>query len=153
MEKRKKRKKKNKLWILQSVLCAVCMFSAALLYYDYVAVPRQNRELVEELKTCFPEDIPPGGGSPGQKPEQAGREPEVSAIDLRSLQSKYLNVRGWLTIPESGIDYPVLQSSPEEPEFVPPGRLYSGRIWESDHLRSQHEQRCNVRESGSVRLL
>ena len=75
MEKRKKRKKKNKLWILQSVLCAVCMFSAALLYYDYVAVPRQNRELVEELKTCFPEDIPPGGGSPGQKPEQAGREP------------------------------------------------------------------------------
>ena len=44
MEKRKKRKKKNKLWILQSVLCAVCMFSAALLYYDYVAVPRQNRE-------------------------------------------------------------------------------------------------------------
>ena len=83
MEKRKKRKKKNKLWILQSVLCAVCMFSAALLYYDYVAVPRQNRELVEELKTCFPEDIPPGGGSPGQKPEQAGREPEVSAIDLR----------------------------------------------------------------------
>ena len=104
MEKRKKRKKKNKLWILQSVLCAVCMFSAALLYYDYVAVPRQNRELVEELKTCFPEDIPPGGGSPGQKPEQAGREPEVSAIDLRSLQSKYLNVRGWLTIPESGID-------------------------------------------------
>ena len=45
-----KRKKKNKLWILQAVLCAVCMFSAALLYYDYVTVPRQNRELVEELK-------------------------------------------------------------------------------------------------------
>ena len=96
--------------MLQAVLCAVCMLSAVLLYYDYVAVPRQNRELVEELKTCFPEDIPPSGGSPGQKPEQAGREPEVSAIDLRSLQSKYPNVRGWLTIPESGIDYPVLQS-------------------------------------------
>ena len=111
MEKRKKRKKKNKLWILQAVLCAVCMFSAALLYYDYVTVPRQNRELVEELKTCFPEDIPPGGGSPGQKDEQAGREPEVSAIDLRSLQSKYPDVRGWLTIPESGIDYPVLRKN------------------------------------------
>ena len=103
-----KRKKKNKLWILQAVLCAICMFSAALLYYDYVAVPRQNRELVKELKTCFPEDIPPGGDSPGQKDEQAGREPEVSAIDLRSLQSKYPDVRGWLTIPESGIDYPAV---------------------------------------------
>ena len=94
MEKRKKRKKKNKLWILQAVLCAVCMFSAALLYYDYVTVPRQNRELVEELKTCFPEDIPPGGGSPGQKDEQAGREPEVSAIDLRSLQRASIRMFG-----------------------------------------------------------
>lgn len=56
-----KRKKKNKLWMLQAVLCAVCIFSAALIYHDYVAIPRQNRELVEELKTCFPEDIPPGG--------------------------------------------------------------------------------------------
>ena len=116
-KKRMKRKKKNKLLILQAVLCAVCMFGAALLYYDYVAVPRQNRELVEELKTCFPEDIPPGGSSPGQKPEQAGRESEVSAIDLRSLQSKYPDVRGWLTIPESGIDYPVLQSNGEDPEY------------------------------------
>lgn len=136
------------------------MFSAALLYYDYVGVPGRTGT-GGGVKTCFPEDIP-RAGLPGQKPEQAGREPEVSAIDLRSLQSKYLNVRGWLTIPESGIDYPVLQSNVEDPEYYlrrdcretttsmevcPPGRLYSGRIRESDHLRSQHEQRCNVRES------
>ena len=108
-----KRKKKNKLWMLQAVLCAVCILSVVLLYQNYVVIPRQNRELVEELKTCFPEDIPPGGGSPGEKEEQAGREPEVSAVDLRSLQSKYPNVRGWLTIPEVGIDYPVMQSSRE----------------------------------------
>ena len=68
-KKRMKRKKKNKLGILQAVLCAVCMLSAVLLYQDYVVIPRQNRELVEELKTCFPEDIPPGGGSPTQKEE------------------------------------------------------------------------------------
>ena len=79
-----KRKKKNKLWMLQAVLCAVCILSVVLLYQNYVVIPRQNRELVEELKTCFPEDIPPGGGSPGEKEEQAGREPEVSAVDLRS---------------------------------------------------------------------
>ena len=103
--------------MLQAALCIVCILSATLLYQDYVTVPQKNRELVEKLKTCFPEELPPGGGSPGQKDEQAGREPEVSAIDLRSLQSKYPDVRGWLTIPESGIDYPVLQSSPEEPEY------------------------------------
>ena len=94
-------------------MCAVCILSVVLLYQNYVVIPRQNRELVEELKTCFPEELPPGGGSLGQKEEQAGRETEVSAVDLRSLQSQYPDVRGWLTIPESGIDYPVLQSSPE----------------------------------------
>ena len=112
-----KRKKKNKLWMLQAVLCAVCILSVVLLYQNYVVIPRQNRELVEELKTCFPEDIPPGGGSPGEKEEQAGREPEVSAVDLRSLQRQYPGVRGWLTIPEVGIDYPVMQSSREDPEY------------------------------------
>ena len=116
-KKQMKRKKKNKLWMLQAALCGVCILSAALLYQDYVTVPRKNRELVEALKTCFPEELPPGGGSLGQKEEQAGRETEVSAVDLRSLQSQYPDVRGWLTIPESGIDYPVLQSSPEEPEY------------------------------------
>lgn len=144
-----KRKKKNKLWILQAVLCAVCMFSAALLYYDYVVVPRQNRELVEELKTCFPEDIPPGGGSPGQKPEQAGREPEVSAIDLRSLQSKYPDVRGWLTIPESGIDYPVLQSNAEDPEYYL-RRDYRGNYDINGSLFLQAD--CILGESGNLTI-
>lgn len=112
-----KRKKKNKLWMLQAVLCVVGILSAVLLYQDYVVIPRQNRELVEKLKNCFPEDIPPGRGSPGQKEEQAGKEPEVSAVDLRSLQSRYPDVRGWLTIPEVGIDYPVMQSGREAPEY------------------------------------
>ena len=74
--------------MLQAALCGVCILSAALLYQDYVTVPRKNRELVEALKTCFPEELPPGGGSLGQKEEQAGRETEVSAFDLRSLQSR-----------------------------------------------------------------
>ena len=89
--------------MLQVMLCAICMMSAALLYYDFVIIPRQNRELVEDLKSHFAE------GLPGKLRHQ------------------------W--------------------KFVPPGRLYSGRIGESDHLRSQHEQRGNVRESGSVLLL
>ena len=144
-----KRKKKNKLWILQAVLCAVSMFSAVLLYYDYVTVPRQNRELVEELKTCFPEELPPGGGSPGQKDEQAGREPEVSAIDLLSLQSKYPDVRGWLTIPESGINYPVLQSNVEDPEFYL-RRDYRGNYDINGSLFLQAD--CILGESGNLTI-
>ena len=37
-----KRKKKNKLWMLQAVLCAVCILSVVLLYQNYVVIPRQN---------------------------------------------------------------------------------------------------------------
>lgn len=103
--------------MLQVVLCVICIMSAAFLYHDFVIIPRQNRELAEDLKSHFPEEPPPGGGSPGQKEEQAGRELEVSAVDLRLLQSQYPDVRGWLTIPETGIDYPVLQSSSEDPEY------------------------------------
>lgn len=103
--------------MLQVVLCVICIMSAALLSYDFVILPRQNRELAEELKSHFPEESPPGGGSPGKKEEQAGREPEVSTVDLLSLQSQYPAVCGWLTIPETGIDYPVMQSSQEDPEY------------------------------------
>ena len=53
--------------MLQVMLCAICMMSAALLYYDFVIIPRQNREMVEDLKSHFPEVFPPGGGSPTQK--------------------------------------------------------------------------------------
>lgn len=97
----------------------------------------------------FPEKLPPGGGSPGQKDEQAGREPEVSAIDLRSLQSKYPDVRGWLTIPESGIDYPVLQSSPEEPEYYL-RRDYRGNYDINGSLFLQAD--CILRESGNLTI-
>ena len=135
--------------MLQAALCGVCILSAALLYQDYVTVPRKNRELVEALKTCFPEELPPGGGSLGQKEEQAGRETEVSAVDLRSLQSQYPDVRGWLTIPESGIDYPVLQSSPEEPEYYLP-RDYRGNYDINGSLFLQAD--CILGESGNLTI-
>ena len=142
-----KRKKKSSLWMLQVMLCVICIMSAALLYYDFVIIPRQNRELVEDLKSHFPEEFPPGGGSPTQKEEQAGRKPEVSAVDLRSLQSQYPDVRGWLTIPESGIDYPVLQSSPEEPEYYL-RRDYQGNYDINGSLFLQAD--CILGESGNL---
>ena len=152
MEKQKKwmkRKKKTRLWILQAVLCVICMMSAALLYQDYVAILRQNRELVEELKTCFSEEFPPGGGSPTQKEEQAGREPEVSEVDLRSLQRQYPDVRGWLTIPEAGIDYLVLQSNAEDPEYYL-RRDYRGNYDINGSLFLQAD--CILGESGNLTI-
>ena len=148
-KKQMKRKKKSKLWILQVILCVVCILSAALLYYDYVVIPRQNRELVEDLKSRFPEEFPPGGGSPRQKEEQAGRELEVPAVDFRSLQSQYPDVRGWLTIPEVGIDYPVMQSSREDPEYYL-RRDYRGNYDINGSLFLQAD--CILGESGNLTI-
>lgn len=148
-EKADETKKKSRLWILQVMLCVICIMSAALLYYDFVIIPRQNRELVEDLKSHFPEEFPPGGGSPTQKEEQAGRELEVPAVDFRSLQSQYPDVRGWLTIQESGIDYPVLQSSPEEPEYYLP-RDYRGNYDINGSLFLQAD--CILGESGNLTI-
>ena len=41
----------------------------------------------------------------------------MAAVDLVSLQEQYPDVQGWLTIPDTGIDYPVLQSEQENGEF------------------------------------
>ena len=53
--------------MLQVMLCAICMMSAALLYYDFVIIPRQNRELVEDLKSPLPGGISSGRGLPNTK--------------------------------------------------------------------------------------
>ena len=73
----------------------------------------------------------------------------MSAVDLRFLQSQYPDVRGWLTIPESGIDYPVLQSSPEEPEYYL-RRDYQGNYDINGSLFLQAD--CILGESGNLTI-
>ena len=41
----------------------------------------------------------------------------MATVDLVTLRKQYLDVQGWLTIPDTGIDYPVLQSEQENGEF------------------------------------
>ena len=77
-------------------------------------------------------------GFSNTKEEQAGRKPEVSAVDPAPPES--VSGCSGLAYDSERVDYPVLQSSPEEPEYylrritrklrhqwkpVPPG-LYSG---------------------------
>lgn len=37
-------------------------------------------------------------------------------LDWEALQAQYPDVKGWLTIPGTCVDYPVLQSGPQDPE-------------------------------------
>lgn len=70
-----------------------------------------------ELKGNFPEPEAPGASGSEKKDQPAGRKCPVAAVDLVSLREQYPDVQGWLTIPDTGIDYPVLQSEQENGEF------------------------------------
>lgn len=115
--------KKNKRRVIQILLLLLFAASAGILIYDMVLVPKQNREMAKDLKEEFPEKETetPGVSPPQEQPEEedkpAGEERRVSSIDLPALQETYPDVKGWLTIPDTDIDYPVLQSGEAEPEY------------------------------------
>ncbi len=114
-------KKKPKTGILQrffKIIClAVMLTSAGFLIYHMVYLPMENKKLVAELKGNFPEPEAPGASGSEKKDKPAGRKCPVAAVDLVSLREQYPDVQGWLTIPDTGIDYPVLQSEQENGEF------------------------------------
>ncbi len=47
----------------------------------------------------------------------AGKEQAASLVNLSALQEEYPDIKGWISIPGTCVDYPVLQSSAGEPEY------------------------------------
>ena len=107
------KQKKSRISLLQIVLLLIMIACFGVLCYEMVWMPYQNQKQAEELKEEFPEE-PEESLNDG---ESAGKEPEVAAVDLSALREQYPDVRGWLTIPGTTVDYPVLQSSEEAPEY------------------------------------
>lgn len=103
--------------LFQAVCLAALFLSAGFLIYHMVYLPMENKKLVAELKGNFPEPEAPGASGSEKKDQPAGRKCPVAAVDLVILRKQYLDVQGWLTIPDTGIDYPVLQSEQENGEF------------------------------------
>ena len=103
--------------LFQAVCLAALFLSAGFLIYHMVYLPMENKKLVAELKGNFPEPEAPGASGSEKKDQPAGRKCPVATVDLVTLRKQYLDVQGWLTIPDTGIDYPVLQSEQENGEF------------------------------------
>lgn len=133
-------------WMLQLLLILVFCTSAGILYYHMVAVPEENRELAETLKDDFPgEHLPEETSGEGQPAGEKSSVPPL--VDLAALQEQYPDVKGWLAIPDTGVDYPVLQGSADEPEYYL-RRNYKG---ESDINGSLFLQwNCDVREGKNL---
>ena len=91
---------------LIGILC-ICLLG---LVWLFAFQPRLTAKEAQDLKaqfTTIPEDDLSGDGPAGKE------EPQ---LDFETLQARYPDVKGWLTIPGTVVDYPVLQSSAEDPE-------------------------------------
>lgn len=107
------RRKRHRISLLQILLLTVSIVCLGAFCYEMVWMPYANQSQAEDLKARFPEKT----GDPAPEGESAGKEAGVQAVDLSALQAQYPDVRGWLTIPGTPIDYPVMQSGEENPEY------------------------------------
>lgn len=91
---------------LIGTLC-ICLLG---LVWLFAFQPRLTAQEAQDLKTQFttiPTDDLSGEGPAGK---------EESQLDFKALQTRYPDVKGWLTIPGTVVDYPVMQSSAQDPE-------------------------------------
>lgn len=107
------RQKRSRISLIQIILLLIIIVCLGVFCYEMILIPYQNQKQVEELKEEFPED----NGDSSEDRESTGKENGVQMVDLSALQALYPDVRGWLTIPGTNIDYPVLQSGEENPEY------------------------------------
>ena len=91
---------------LIGTLC-ICLLG---LVWLFAFQPRLTAQEAQDLKAQFatiPTDDLSGDGPAGKE------EPQ---LDFKALQTRYPDVKGWLTIPGAVVDYPVMQSSAQDPE-------------------------------------
>ena len=102
----------------------LCLSLLGLLWFLVLQPGLTNGE-AQALKETYTQPLP--GESSGELP--AGKEqPEPeSLVDLSALQAEYPDIQGWISIPGTCVDYPVLQSSADDPEH------YLRRTYKGEH--------------------
>lgn len=93
---------------MQGAFFLLFCLAAGFLLHHMVFVPEQNQKKIEALKEEFPE-VTSGAPSSEDPPLPAGKEGGIGTRDLLAMQARYPDLQAWLTIPGTGIDYPVLQ--------------------------------------------
>lgn len=137
----KQKRSRNKL--LQAVLLAVSLFCLGAFCYEMLWMPYQNQRQTKQLR----EDFPAEDGDTADRGKSAGEENEVLPVDLAALRAKYPDVRGWLAIPGTSVDYPVLQSGEDDPEYYLK-RNYKGELDANGSLFLQWN--CSIEEGKNL---
>jgi len=113
-----------KIFLKEFCIGLLCLSLLGLLWFLVIQPGLTNRE-AQALKEEYAQPLPgePSGELPAGKEQP---EPE-SLVDLSALQEKYPDIKGWISIPGTCVDYPVLQSSADDPEH------YLRRTYKGEH--------------------
>ena len=90
----------------------VCLMALGWLF---IVRPGITRYEAQTIKATYTQKAP-GADSSGGNSLPISEEVDVPPLDFAALQKAYPNVKAWLTIPGTDIDYPVAQSSTADSE-------------------------------------
>lgn len=125
--------------VLFGVLC-VCLLTLGWLL---VLCPQVTRQQAQNLKATYSHTVP----APDSVGDGFSLDETHETLDFAALQADYPDVKAWLTVPGTAIDYPVLQSSPNDPEhylrrtYTGAGRLAGSLFFQADCLQ---DGRCLI---------
>ena len=109
-------KVKNRLMIAGAAFCAALfLFSGAMLCREYLD-QKQSAEAFDEVAELVKEDVELPtlelADDPAQEPK------ELTAFEkYADVYAQNSDLVGWISIPGTCVDYPVLQSSADDPEY------------------------------------
>ncbi len=111
-----KKKQKISLGCLSLLLSALLAASGFMVYRELSQRQKETEdfaELLELVQAGQPEAAVPDG--PGYPAEEAGTEPARNKRKLAPLFAQNSECIGWLSLPSTGIDYPVMHT-PQDPQ-------------------------------------
>lgn len=126
-----KKGKRRTVLIALGLVVALC---AGYLLNVFVAQPAQVQADVQELKSIKTEPVPVSSSASVAK--MAKKQEQVFLF--QRLQTVNADIKGWLTVPGTNIDYPVLQSSKTEPDYYL-HRSYKKRYAEAGSIYLQYD--------------
>lgn len=109
-----KSKSNKPLWILIVASSLAALAAAGVIVWEAAIVPMQADNTMDEIRTIAAGTEEATDST--SKPDKAVKKKKTSAIDFSSLRAVNKDIVGWIQVPGTVIDYPVLQSSTENPQ-------------------------------------
>lgn len=103
---------------IRKLIIAICIVVLAFSAYNLVSTYLEYQHM-DEVNDAITEQYVDSGDDTEDDPEQPEEEPEVddeyaklhSEVDLKSLYERNPEVIGWIQIPDTRVDYPILYPS------------------------------------------